>query len=915
MANDIQHSLEEIQKLLKGLEVLHPELFYSKTPPQTEFEGTDEATFKAYILDLVNRYRSSRGYPKTDSLAEAKDTLLVIEELLRRPKGTLAPEEIVGTEAVEEMERRERVKAQQIVKSRAETKGGVTRMKETALREKKEKVRKEASLNRKKVYLNTEEETPNITLSDEEQQLLRSLVEKARQDPKTLAEQIANEVFEKAQVKVAGTVPTDVLKNEADRTTEDLVDKLLTINPEDISSEMKIVNPDEILIAITKKASLTKIELSPTKSVLVDAAQDILNLRQHDLEVAENYLTGTAYSPLLKFFYSKDVRPRNFEVTEEKTPASKYEFSQDKLQEYYDLRWNVYKTIKELSPEASLTSKQLDTLTGNLYHLTGRQYHIAGSYLAHLQTLGTLPGQAFEIQQRQMVSYTYLSPIIEKLNLGMPFELAISLESGKPVLGFGLRVGPFGKNIFNIGSSVSKGAVSTGGKVATETAIKTATATTAKTGLKALISSIGEIGGPLGHAIAYALTEVVSRVVSKISRWIKEHREIVYYAIGLPVMLVGILFATPALTMTGAGISLFGAAGGAKGAASAISKALLALSYITVSSIAIPLIACLVGIPVVVAFIIFIINSGAYVVPPGSTATAVNQIISSPYVRITKTPSPAGPFENSDLPLTVTYTIKIVALKDPLTNIQINYDCGVVKDGASPLCPSLPANFFASLNIPATLSPGQSFEFSYSAIYKAPEFNDTAVTDVVSVTADASGETAQAAGSASIVIGEPPQECPSIWPVNSGTVTQGAFCSQYSHSSMEAIDIGVTEVPVYATHRGTVTTAAFLDCYGNTIDIMGTCNGKQFVSRYSHLKTISVNIGDNVNMGQQIGISDNTYTGDCSTGFHLHYDFRNYPSLTTTKYPGNAPYMMRPYIPVDIPRGCCTTSSCGTSIP
>ncbi len=72
--------------------------------------------------------------------------------------------------------------------------------------------------------------------------------------------------------------------------------------------------------------------------------------------------------------------------------------------------------------------------------------------------------------------------------------------------------------------------------------------------------------------------------------------------------------------------------------------------------------------------------------------------------------------------------------------------------------------------------------------------------------------------------------------------------------------------PVFATADGDIVTAEWTGSYGNMIEIKHA-NG--FLTRYGHLKTIRVKLGDHVNRHQIIGQVGSTGR---STGPHLHYE-------------------------------------------
>jgi murein DD-endopeptidase MepM/ murein hydrolase activator NlpD len=283
-----------------------------------------------------------------------------------------------------------------------------------------------------------------------------------------------------------------------------------------------------------------------------------------------------------------------------------------------------------------------------------------------------------------------------------------------------------------------------------------------------------------------------------------------------------------------------------------------------------------------VVLVLFIINSGAYIVPP---KPGISGAIESPYIGVEKKIVKVLDKDNREinieieeisndrLPIKVSYKVSVKAKKGTLTNITFENICRVTKDGPPPTCTAPTPN-----ETPDLISPVEDFVFEYEKDYKSPDHQDTFVADIFTVTADAPEQKgAVAATSAVVKIGEPPEECPHEWPIDSGYITQGAYTpSNYSHHSMEAIDFGANLRPTFAGHSGIVTKAEFNSCIGNYIEIQSTCEGRSFVSQYAHLEGLGVKTGQQVVMGQTIGLSGNT--GSCTTGPHLHYRFKYVPS-------------------------------------
>ena len=77
---------------------------------------------------------------------------------------------------------------------------------------------------------------------------------------------------------------------------------------------------------------------------------------------------------------------------------------------------------------------------------------------------------------------------------------------------------------------------------------------------------------------------------------------------------------------------------------------------------------------------------------------------------------------------------------------------------------------------------------------------------------------------------------------------------------------GAKGTPIHATAEGRVVRAGRFSGYGKTVDID---HGSGFVTRYAHLDSIDVEVGERVSRGERIGGMGTTGR---STGVHLHYE-------------------------------------------
>ncbi|MFX3624141.1 MAG: murein hydrolase activator EnvC [Ectobacillus sp.] len=106
-----------------------------------------------------------------------------------------------------------------------------------------------------------------------------------------------------------------------------------------------------------------------------------------------------------------------------------------------------------------------------------------------------------------------------------------------------------------------------------------------------------------------------------------------------------------------------------------------------------------------------------------------------------------------------------------------------------------------------------------------------------------------------------------IWP-SAGTVTSG-FGMRGSENH-KGIDIAASgTVPVVASAAGTVIRSEYSSSYGNVVYISHSINGKTYTTLYAHLRSRSVQAGQAVQQGQQIGIMGNT---GISFGQHVHFE-------------------------------------------
>lgn len=338
----------------------------------------------------------------------------------------------------------------------------------------------------------------------------------------------------------------------------------------------------------------------------------------------------------------------------------------------------------------------------------------------------------------------------------------------------------------------------------------------------------------------------------------------------------------------GAGAGIFGAVasgvgaiGSAIGGAAAAGGAFLAsgagLMALTIGAVF--------GLPIILTLININTNQRAYLersATSGSLYIAIEKVSSETILK------------NEDLPKTITYVLRVLPKRGPLKDVEIqDVVTQIDKNGSK----TLGGNSWTAEKIESPWSQRYTFEIT-------GDMTDSLIVNTVTVAASVEdGSPRQTETTVrTVIVGNPPQECPSGWPVASGNITQGPGGAT-SHRGKEALDIGGPNIagdPVLTTHKGITTIHRGDPTGGNYVEVTGTCNGKQITTRYLHLANIDPGLRGNqeIPRGTQVGQVGSTGR---SSAPHLHYEFA-----------GGA-LMAPPLIPKSIPESC--DGNCGVTIP
>lgn len=720
--------------------------------PDKKYSWKSVNDFFVYITNLT----------KTGNIKVANAVLY--DSLAKAPKYVefkgakegLAPttpnKEVIGEEAIKRNEQKIAEKKADTEQSNREVRAGIEKQKELYKESIQEQIKKakeaEKYLQGKKIYIKVEDSKVEQTNE------IKSLKEQAEADSKKFVEDTTNEFGKNPNIKNLSVGEQLNATKQASLTSYEI----LTNNS-----------------PLVQAAIISKVASDPNyKKYLEDAAASLINQKVSQFELSKMFFDSS------KIDGYKNINDVNVEISHTPKPGFKE----------YDLNEQIIAPhLENLNQQNLLVDTFRDFSEGEIRSriLLG----IGGRIEAHI---AKLPATS-------LVAKAYKSDVVQFGMSSMGFVKAapwVAVEGsvvGKVIEASGL--GPLAgliqaKTGINLSvklaetAKVAETAAEVGTEIAKQVGSKAATGTGLFAGLTAALAPILGPLAPIASAvISWISTDVLIKLAEKIP-WGKIKQfgvAIASFVIGVPMLAIGLTMANTPLALSGFGLTAFGAAS-AKGLTLAGTvggafKIVGAIGAATLGAVGAPILSFLIGFPLVVALILFIINSGAYVVPESSLSYSKGQ--DNPYLSVTKEANP-GKMSNPSGNQTVTYTVSITATKTTLTNVKIDSStCNVIKKDESKVdCPLE--------NIPETpdglsLAPGTPFTFDFTVDF-GPNLSDSLVFDSIKVSADSDEQKGiTTSGSETVCVGECPIDCVKVednampWPGNLRANLEAAVAS------------------------------------------------------------------------------------------------------------------------------------------
>jgi hypothetical protein len=634
----------------------------------------------------------------------------------------------------EENVAKETHKKEVIEKSNQEVRTAIKRRQEIYAEEVRKAKATETALKNQKIYYRVEE----VPIHEETQEI-KNLREQAKADPKKFIEDTAKQFSQNPNIRNLPPEELDIISRQAAVTTYDV----LTDNSPVIQSAI-------ISRVVSNPKTLNSITDINVRESFKSYAEVLTNQKIAQFELGKQFLD---FSKIDGVKSPDDIK---IEFSNSPQPGFKeFDFNQQIVAPHIETLDQQNFLLDNLRGfgEGEIKSRILlgigEKLTNYVAGLPTNSL-LAQTYNSELVQLGLSSLGFVEAAPWVAVEGSWIGNLAVGSGYG-PLAGFIQAKTGID-LGVQIATKTVGTEVAStLATEATAGAVTTtAATVGTEVA---ATATGAAVGTGAGIA-IGQVVVPI-PVVGAAIGAVVGWVAGKIPwKKIKEWSAVI---VGGLVGLVALPFvgAGTAIGIGIGGTAITAAFGGGVGGLTlggvggGILSFFKTLGTLTLGAIGTPILITLLVFPLAVALILFIINSGAYVVPgDASIANSAN-----PYIGVEKTATPSGQLTS---PTLITYTVTITAKKDALSAINFSNTCqGIKKGGGNIDCKNLeqiPAP-------PASISPGSPFTFSFTSNYNS-KFQDMLVSDTITVDAKSNeGGRVTDVGSASVCFGNCPLDC------------------------------------------------------------------------------------------------------------------------------------------------------------
>lgn len=303
-----------------------------------------------------------------------------------------------------------------------------------------------------------------------------------------------------------------------------------------------------------------------------------------------------------------------------------------------------------------------------------------------------------------------------------------------------------------IGEGIKKGITWLATKLGLQAAITAISAALAlpSGGISLLIGALVEVGG-----------KFLGKIWDTIKGFIREPEKalalvgagiLTVVILPMPIAIIGVV----PIALGGLGL-MAGAGGILGGFATGVEAFFVALAAPFATKAIAYLVIGVMGGLAIITFFIVILTASAFIIPAAPVAEV--REVQSLYMEVVKT---ANPTTAAAPPVEISYTIKITAKQEAITNIRIDNQTTLANEnGSLPITKDNNGNSITSFPCP-NLNPGETCTKEYIIMAKGSDFENSAILDTVIVLANVPSKdltNERSSASASVIIGNPPLYC------------------------------------------------------------------------------------------------------------------------------------------------------------
>ncbi len=561
------------------------------------------------IPELKYKWENSRSFFKDiTSLTGQEDIKSVYETLVEWEKEA---SKVLSSEEKLSQTTPGKERLEQLEKEAAEREKIRTEAQKKAIKETREQI----------IYLESLKKPKPITFDQKEKEVVEKLIEAAQRNPDKFIENFTEKISDpnNLPLEVSEKIPTENIKEVAPFIARDFATKLRGLGTQAAAGKsLDIIQPPQNQVWLLSTLSDPNI-VSVSKPIqTLASAKAVFN-------DAAGQLISSQYGSKLFYALYGNPEEEKYKIVDKSSESS--------------IRINLKELIKvaeQIEQETQKRQEKINTNSDAAFDYTRIDWqNIVGNF--PLRQVGNVFSNVFSSMfppplplitttAGAYAGYQLISPMLfsawqAQALLTAPYAL---LQSGAASTAVIPQITTTYAILDASGTIISSG-------LATVIPASEAGAAVIGAGTQAtLTTAAAGAGATAGNIVVPIIGAVIGAVIgylsSKVIPFIQRNFNKVLIGIGTALFGLGFLLASTPIMLGGlgtAGAGLIGAAGGVGPALSAAggftAGAIGAVGAMVVSSLVVPLVATLIGVPIVVALIIFIINSGAYIVPPGPT--------------------------------------------------------------------------------------------------------------------------------------------------------------------------------------------------------------------------------------------------------------------------------------------------------